>query len=410
MRWCFAIGFGLLAAASGGCGRQPCPEVEDGPRVRIDEAFGTCNHGPVAVIRGLKTVGKHEAVTFDGSDSADADGDDLTLSWSIADAPAGSAVTLTETRFEEAILEPDLEGVYVVQLVAHDGELASKPATHEVRVLNLAPVANAGPNVSGLVGDSLTLDGTGSSDPDRDTLTYRWTLPTRPTGSTAALTGADTARPTLMLDVAGRYIASLVVSDGSLQSPADQVQIGAGRAGNQTPVANAGPDQEVSEGQSVLLDGSGSSDPDGDVLTYSWRLTSAPGLSTAQLTDSDQRSARLMVDIAGRYQVELTVDDGVFSSAPDIVDITVLPRRNAWDMGDVFDPDEAYVWGTLIEADCTKSVIFHWSDPSIFAWGFECDDRRIGASVNEQGGCSSHASSAAGSSSRIHPPSTRWGM
>jgi RHS repeat-associated protein/uncharacterized repeat protein (TIGR01451 family) len=87
------------------------------------------------------------------------------------------------------------------------------------------------------------------------------------------------------------------------------------------PVADAGPDQIVVEGERVVLDGSASSDPDGDPLTYSWSLSSLDGpplviaggagpIGTVQTLDD------------GRYTFELTVSDGVHS-ATDTVDVSV---------------------------------------------------------------------------------------
>ncbi len=51
---------------------------------------------------------------------------------------------------------------------------------------------------------------------------------------------------------------------------------GCGGGGGGAPVADAGPDQSVTTGATVTLDGSGSTDADGDSLTYSWSLTSVP--------------------------------------------------------------------------------------------------------------------------------------
>lgn len=87
--------------------------------------------------------------------------------------------------------------------------------------------------------------------------------------------------------------------------------------GNQPPVADAGPDQTVEatgpDGAQVTLDGSGSSDPDGDALTYTWEgpFGTATGVS-------------LTVTIPlGTHTVILTVDDGKGATASDTVEITV---------------------------------------------------------------------------------------
>ena len=82
--------------------------------------------------------------------------------------------------------------------------------------VNHPPVANAGPAQTAPVGATVHLDGTGSSDPDGNPLTFQWTLAAKPTGSTATLVGATTATPTLTLDKAGSYTVQLVVNDGSL--------------------------------------------------------------------------------------------------------------------------------------------------------------------------------------------------
>ena len=84
-----------------------------------------------------------------------------------------------------------------------------------------------------------------------------WTLPTRPAGSTAALTNPTTVNPTFTPDAAGVYIAQLVVNDGTQNSAPASVTITATAtpAQNLPPVANAGPDQVVNVGQTVALNG-----------------------------------------------------------------------------------------------------------------------------------------------------------
>jgi hypothetical protein len=64
----------------------------------------------------------------------------------------------------------------------------------------------------------VTLSGTSSTDANSDILTYKWTITTKPTGSTAALSSATAASPTFVADLAGVYVATLVVNDGKVDS------------------------------------------------------------------------------------------------------------------------------------------------------------------------------------------------
>jgi streptogramin lyase len=93
---------------------------------------------------------------------------------------------------------------------------------------NTAPTANAGPDLIGSVGQLVTLDGTGSSDPEGDPLTYHWAFVSVPQGSArtnADLNGAATATPSFVPDINGSYLLSLVVNDGHLDSQTDQVAV-----------------------------------------------------------------------------------------------------------------------------------------------------------------------------------------
>ncbi len=110
---------------------------------------------------------------------------------------------------------------------ADTGTIADTGTTTETGGGNGAPVSDAGPDDVVYVGDPATLDGSGSSDPDGDALTYDWGLLSVPSGSAIGDEGLDGASsPTVGLtpDAEGTYVLSLVVSDG-LTLASDQVQL-----------------------------------------------------------------------------------------------------------------------------------------------------------------------------------------
>jgi len=92
-------------------------------------------------------------------------------------------------------------------------------------VSGTAPVANAGVDQNVNVNNLVALDGSLSSDPNRDPLTYSWTITNMPAGSSAVLSNSSVVNPTFTPDTAGTYIISLVVNDGHESSGADTVTI-----------------------------------------------------------------------------------------------------------------------------------------------------------------------------------------
>lgn len=213
--------------------------------------------------------------------------------------------------------EPDNGDCFIADtIIADQTEDALPPGE------NRPPVADAGQDQAVQTGTGVQLDGTGSSDPDGDTITYSWSL-TVPDGSAANLAAADTSMPSFIPDVDGDYVATLVVNDGELDSAPDTVTVTASAEppANQAPIADAGPNQEVDTGTGVTLDGSGSSDPDGDTITYSWSLT-VPDGSSAALSGADTASPSFTPDVDGDYVATLVVNDGELDSDPDSVTVT----------------------------------------------------------------------------------------
>ena len=161
------------------------------------------------------------------------------------------------------------------------------------------------------------LDGSGSTDADGDALSYSWSL-TVPAGSAASLSDPTVVNPDFNIDVSGIYIAQLIVNDTTVSSAPDTVNIS---TTNSAPVADAGIDQTAMVNDTVMLDGSSSSDADGDALTFSWALTTVPTGSVAVLTDPAAVAPSFDADLAGTYVVQLIVNDGSLDSAADTVSV-----------------------------------------------------------------------------------------
>jgi hypothetical protein len=122
----------------------------------------------------------------------------------------------------------DVAGVYVFSLQVNDGKLDSPVITTTVTAsaANLAPVANAGTAQTDARGATVTLDDSGSTDANSDILIYTWTMTFRPTTSAATLgAGTNLVKPTLVADVAGIYVFTLMVNDGSLNSTVATVAV-----------------------------------------------------------------------------------------------------------------------------------------------------------------------------------------
>jgi hypothetical protein len=184
---------------------------------------------------------------------------------------------------------------------------------------NGAPFADAGPDQQVTISQVIALDGSGSSDPDGDPLTFAWELIAIPTGSGTTLLDETESNPEFFADRPGTYTLLLTVDDGALVAT-DEVDVLA-EAPNDDPVANAGPDQTVDVGDTVQLNGSSSFDPNNDPLSYHWTLTLVPAGSTAALVGDTTALPQFAADKAGSYVIELVVADGSAGSGPDTVTI-----------------------------------------------------------------------------------------
>jgi hypothetical protein len=326
--------------------------------VSINAATGT-NTPPIANPGTRQNVIAGWLVSLDGSASSDANSDPLTYKWTLAYRPVGSSATLVDATTVAPKFRVDLAGVYIAKLVVNDGTVNSPAASVVINVVagNAPPVANAGTAQNVLTGTVTTLNGRASSDANGDPLTYHWTWIYKPTGSKAVLNGMTRPRPTFSADLAGDYIASLVVNDGLVNSAPAAVIVTATAGGNAVPVANAGTMQNVNTGTLVTLDGSGSSDANGDPITYNWKLVSKPAGSVAILAGETTASPSFTPDQGGAYVATLTVKDGIVFSAPSTVLVNAVPNATPIADARIVQSTVPGHWRTLTGTAIPGSVV-----------------------------------------------------
>jgi hypothetical protein len=302
------------------------------------------NTGPTAAIRELSgtiladPATKLAKVALDGTASGDPDGGSLRYKWQCLTADGGPTSILIDSVANPSVTLP--VGEYKIQLTVSNGLVDSTPVSMTITValaaVNGQPTAFIkGPTdvvradpATGLA--RITLDGSQSSDPDKDSLKYNWQCLTSdgvPTGITidAVVTPSLSLRP-------GVYRIELRVNDGQADSAPSSFTVTVA-APNTAPTAVArGPSGPVRPDATtglakIALDGSQSTDPEKDALTYTWRCLTAAGSPLGIAVDpvcNPTLSLR-----AGQYRIELTVSDGTTASTPSAVSVTVNTQPTA---------------------------------------------------------------------------------
>jgi hypothetical protein len=262
--------------------------ASDGTGIGSDEVtvFVKANVAPTVNAGTDQTnIEANSTVTLNGT-SSDPDPQTLSVSWSQISGEAVGGLTATNQNSISFVTPVNNTAqVLVFRYSVTDG---TTTVTDDVSVFlnaNRAPVANAGSNRNGVSSGSLvTLDGTGSTDPEGLALTYSWS---QVAGTSVTLTGATTATPsfTTPLTAVGLSLGfRLTVTDPQGKTATSNVSVVV--LANRPPAANAGADQIVPRQRLVTLDGTGSSDPDGQVLTYNWvQVTGIGSMDVVPSTD-----------------------------------------------------------------------------------------------------------------------------
>ncbi len=292
------------------------------------------NKSPIANAGADQTItltGNNNVVVLDGRGSADPDGVLVAFNWRLVSGPTVPVIaTPTSSQTIVNNLNP---GTYIFELTVTDDRGANAKDTVQVKAVvaeNKSPIANAGPDQTiSLTGNNnmLILDGSGSADPDGVLGAFNWRLVSGPTVPVIATPNGSQTIVNILNP--GTYIFELTVTDNRGASAKDSVQVKAIVAENKSPFANAGPDQTISltgNNNLLILDGSGSADPDGVLVAFNWRLVSGPIFPVIANPSSRQTAVTNLVE--GIYIFELKVTDDRGATAKDIVQVIAVAGVN----------------------------------------------------------------------------------
>lgn len=258
-------------------------------------------------------------------------------------------MSILDISFEADTLVPS--GDYMTMFFASDfGDMSTWELTG-LTVDNDPPVADAGPDLDAVVDNEWTLNGTRSSD-NVGIVSYEWDFED---GSTEIhLTGAKAGYTFTTL---GSYAVTLTVTDGAGHEDVDLLWVRV--LADAPPVADAGPDQEVDEGSTVVFDGSGSTDDLLEITNYTWTIVELE-------VDMYGEAPEYTFTVPGVYTVELVVRDSLDQeSEPGSMTVTVVDvTAPVADAGP--DPVGVVAWDTVTldgsgSTDNVGIVSYAWS-------------------------------------------------
>ena len=278
----------------------------------VSVTLTSVNDAPVADAGSDTAIAAGATAYLTGSGSSDVEGA-VTYLWTQLAGPAMTLSPDSVTADVSFVSDTAYLGDYIFQLTVGDG-IDTSADTVVISAGNVAPVADAGSEtVSVTHPDTVNLNGGASYDSNGDTLYYLWTIVSGPTSP--AISGADSVAASFVADSVGVYVVTLEVFDGT-DTTTDTLDV---TALNTAPTANAGPDTSVTAGATAQIFGSASSDPNGDMISYSWTQTGGPSV---ELSDSFAANPTFVPVIAATYYFDLAASDG-FDSATDQVMVTV---------------------------------------------------------------------------------------
>ncbi len=326
------------------------------------------NVAPVANAGSDKTITlPTTSVSLTGS-GTDSDGTIASYKWIFVSGPVTPALS-GATSAKVTVNGLTKAGTYKLKLEVKDN--AGATGTDEVIITvkaaaNVAPVANAGNDVTiTQPTSSVSLTGSGS-DSDGTIASYKWTFVSGPV--TPSLSGATAAKVTVNgLTAAGKYTMQLEVKDNNGATGKDQVVITVKAAtANIPPVAYAGKDVfiYVPESSATLI-GTGT-DPDGQVVSFSWKQISGPKATTISGANTNKITVSGLT-VIGFYAFKLTVTDDRGATHEDKVAINVRDVSTtsaSFAMENTLD--EAYAVESV--ADLADDGNPYWNDKQVVVY------------------------------------------
>jgi len=275
------------------------------------------NQPPIADAGPDQTVNEGEVVSLNGLNSTDPDGDIASYQWVQIGEPA---VTLSDPNAgQPAFISPDVgsEGaalIFELTVADHNGLQSTDSCVVNVTWDNESPQANAGVDQTVTEGSIVTLDGTDSLDIDNGIVSYSWEQTDGPTVTllNAASDQATFTAPNVDLDGVSLTFKLTVTDAGTLyDTDSCVVNITQIIQQNQPPIALVAPDyMETTGGTLVTMDGSGSIDKDGEILSYMWSQEEGEPVSLSDPTSAVTTfTAPKSEPYAKNIKLKLTVKD-----------------------------------------------------------------------------------------------------
>jgi hypothetical protein len=278
------------------------------------------NTPPTAITGSEQTVNETSTVTLNGSNSYDSDGMVATYLWTQTE---GSTVALSNSTASLSTFTAPHVGVggekLTFKLLVTDNGGLTDTESVVVNVVNVnqMPVSLAGGDQMVDESTIVTLDGSNSYDPGGAISSYHWT---QKSGYSVTLSSDVVVQPSFTAPPVGNggqtLTFDLTVTDDSGASDTDSVSIYIAYI-NQKPSADAGEEQTVYEGDTVTLDGTNSSDPDG-AISFHWTQIAGPDIILSDSSTSTPSFAAPEVEADGTtliFQVTITDSDGLSSKA-----------------------------------------------------------------------------------------------